>query len=117
MSNMKNRVQLIGHLGNDPEVVKFDSGKVKATFRMATNENYKNGEGEWVQDTQWHNIVAWGGVVSRIERLKLEKGAEVALQGKIVHRSYDDSEGNKKFFTEINTDAIELLNKAKEQQA
>ena len=117
MSNLKNRVQLIGHLGNDPELIKFDSGKVKATFRMATNENFKNGNGEWVNDTQWHTIVAWESLASKIERLDLQKGSEIALQGKIIHRSYDDSDGNRKYFTEINMDAFELLNKVKEKQA
>ncbi len=114
MANMKNRVQLIGHLGNDPEVVKFDSGKVKVSFRLATSENYKNGAGEWVNEVQWHTIVGWEGMAKKVERLQLTKGAEIALQGKIVHRTYDDPQGNKKYFTEINMDAFDLIKKAKE---
>ena len=117
MSNLKNRVQLIGHLGNDPEVIKFDSGKTKASFRLATNENFKNGSGEWVNETQWHNVIAWGGLVDKIERINLTKGAEIALQGKLTTRTYDDTEGKTRYVTEVNLDAFELLNKAKEKQA
>lgn len=115
MSNIKNRVQLIGHLGNDPEVLKFDSGKTKASFRMATNDRYKSAAGEWVDDTQWHNITAWGKLAERVEKAPIAKGTEVAIQGKLTHRSYDDSEGNKKYLTEINLDAFEIFTRTKEQ--
>ena len=115
MSKIRNRVQLIGHLGSDPEVLKFDSGKTKASFRMATNEKYKNATGEWVEDTQWHNIIAWGKLAERVEKSPLAKGIEVAIQGKLTHRAYDDSEGNKKYLTEINLDALEIFMKSKEQ--
>ena len=115
MSTIRNRVQLIGHLGADPEVLKFDSGKTKASFRMATNDRYKNGKGEWVDDTQWHNVIAWGRFAERIEKAPIEKGTEVAVQGKLESRSYDDAQGVKRYVTEVNMDALEVFPKAKEQ--
>lgn len=103
-------VQLIGHLGDDPEVTKFDSGKVKASFRMATNEKYKNGNGELMEDTQWHTVVIWGNAAENVEKL-LKKGKEVAILGKLTHRAYEDKEGNKKTVTEVNASAFELFGK------
>lgn len=110
MNDLRNRVQLIGHLGADPELKKFESGAAITTFRMATNENYKNKEGEWVTDTQWHNIVAWSPFAEVLKK-KLAKGKEVAVVGKLVNRTYDDSNGEKKYFTEIRLSNYELFDK------
>ncbi|NNF32851.1 MAG: single-stranded DNA-binding protein [Saprospiraceae bacterium] len=100
MRAIRNSVQLIGNLGRDVEVFTFDSGNKKASFTMATSEYYKNKEGEKAQDTQWHNIVAWGKTADLMSAL-LEKGNQVLVKGKIVNRSYEDKEGNKKFVSEI----------------
>ncbi len=100
MSTLKNKVQLIGNLGTQPEIINLESGKILAKFTMATNEHYKNAKGEKVTDTQWHNIVAWGKTAQIIEQY-LNKGQEVAIEGKLTTRSWDDKEGNKRYMTEI----------------
>jgi len=69
MNTLRNRVQLIGHLGNDPEIKTFEGGKIKAKFSMATSEYYKKENGEKVTETQWHNIVAWNGTAKIIVKL------------------------------------------------
>lgn len=94
MSTLRNKVQLIGNLGNDPEIVTVASGQKLAKFSMATNESYNNNKGERIKDTQWHNVIAWGKTAELIE-LYLGKGKEVALEGKLVTRSWDDPEGKK----------------------
>jgi single-strand DNA-binding protein len=100
MRAIRNSVQLIGNLGRDVEVFTFDSGNKKASFTMATSEYYTNKEGEKAQDTQWHNVVAWGKTADLMSAL-LEKGNQVLVKGKIVNRSYEDKEGNKKYVSEI----------------
>ncbi|MCB0806455.1 MAG: single-stranded DNA-binding protein [Bacteroidales bacterium] len=108
MNTLRNKVQLIGHLGNDPEIKSFDGGKTKARFSMATSETYKNDKGEKVTETQWHNIVAWNGTARIVEKL-LKKGNEVALEGKLITRSWDDKDGNKHWITEVVANEILLL--------
>jgi single-strand DNA-binding protein len=100
MKNLRNRVHLIGNLGMDPEVVSFENGRKLAKFSLATNESYRNGEGKKVEDTQWHNIVAWGSLAGVAEKY-LKKGNEVALEGKLTYRTYEDKKGNTKYMTEI----------------
>ena len=100
MSTLRNKVQLIGNLGNQPEVTTLDSGKKLAKFTMATNESYKNAKGEKITETQWHNIIAWGNTANIIEQY-VNKGEELAIEGKLTSRSYDDKEGNKRYITEI----------------
>ena len=100
MNTLKNNVQLIGHLGKDPELKTFDSGKTKLTATLATNDYYKNKEGEKVQDTIWHNISAWGKTAESMDKL-LSKGNELAVKGKLSNRSYEDKDGNKKYITEV----------------
>lgn len=100
MSNLRNKVQLIGHLGNDPEIINLESGKKIAKFSIATNESYKNEKGEKVEDTQWHNLVAWNKTAEIAEKY-LKKGKEVVIEGKLSSRSYDDKDGNKRYVTEI----------------
>jgi single-strand DNA-binding protein len=109
MSTLKNKVQLIGRLGNDPEVRNFDSGKTMATFSLATNETYTNNKGEKVEDTQWHNIVAWGKKVSVIENY-LKKGSEIAMEGKLINRQYE-KEGETKYVTEISLNELLMMDK------
>jgi single-strand DNA-binding protein len=110
MYALKNKVQLIGHLGNAPEVKTLESGKKMATFNVATNESYRNAKGEKVTETQWHKVVAWGKV-AEIAVKYLEKGKEVALEGKLVNRSYNDKGGQKKYVTEIQVNELLLLGK------
>ena len=107
MSNLRNSVQLIGRLGMDPEVRTFDGGRKKASFSIATNDQYKNQKGEKVQETQWHNIVIWGKLADIAEKY-LKKGAEVALEGKLVHRTYE-TKGEKKYMTEITVNELVML--------
>lgn len=108
MSTLRNKVQLIGNLGNDPEVITLDSGKKLAKFNIATNETYKNKEGERVTDTQWHNVVAWGKTADIVESY-ITKGKEVAIEGKLTSRSYEDKEGQKRYITEVVCDEILML--------
>ena len=100
MNNLKNRVNLIGNLGFDPEVKELESGKKFARISLATSESYKNNNGEQVKNTEWHNLVAWGPKASFAEKY-LKKGNEVAIEGKLSHRSYDDDKGNKRYVTEV----------------
>lgn len=109
MTTLKNNVQLIGRLGNDPELRTFDSGKKMTSFSLATNETYYNNKGEKVEDTQWHNIVAWGKKAETIESY-LKKGSEIAIQGKLVNRKYE-KEGVTKYITEINLNEMLMLDK------
>ncbi|MDC1327430.1 MAG: single-stranded DNA-binding protein [Flavobacteriales bacterium] len=108
MSTLRNKVQLIGNLGNDPEIITMDSGKKLAKFSIATNETYKNQQGERVTDTQWHNVVAWGKTAEIIEEY-VTKGKEVAVEGKLTSRSYDDKEGNKRYTTEVVCNELLML--------
>lgn len=100
MTTLRNRVQLIGNLGNDPEIINLESGKKLAKIKMATNENYTNDKGEKVTETQWHNVVAWGKTADIVEKF-LTKGKEVVIDGKLTHRTYEDKNGEKRYFTEI----------------
>ncbi len=106
MYALKNKVQLIGNLGGKPEVKETESGKKLAMFNVATSESYRNAEGEKITETQWHRVVAWGKVAEIAEKY-LDKGKEIALEGKLVTRSYTDKDGNKKYITEVQ--ATELL--------
>jgi single-strand DNA-binding protein len=108
MKNLRNRVQLIGNIGKEPEVKTFDSGKTKASFSLATSESYTDTDGKKVTDTQWHQIVAWGNTANYIESY-LEKGNRIAVDGKLVHRSYNDKDGATKYITEVLVNEILLL--------
>ncbi|RLD19102.1 MAG: single-stranded DNA-binding protein [Bacteroidetes bacterium] len=112
MNNLRNRVQLIGNIGKEPEVKTFDSGKTKASFSLATSESYTDSDGKKVTDTQWHQIVAWGNTANYIESY-LDKGNRIAVDGKLVHRSYNDKDGTTKYITEVLVSEVLLLtNKA-----
>lgn len=110
MNSLKNKVQLIGHVGNAPEIVTLESGKKLAKFSIATNESYKNAKGEKITDTQWHHIVAWGKTADLIENY-VPKGKEVGIEGKLTSRSYEDKAGQKKYITEIVCNELLLLGK------
>ncbi len=108
MNTLRNKVQLIGNLGNKPEIITLESGKKIAKFSIATNEVYKNAQGEKVTETQWHNLVAWNKTAEIVEKY-VEKGREIAIEGKLTSRSYDDKDGNKRYITEIIVNELLLL--------
>lgn len=108
MNTLRNKVQLIGNLGNTPEIITLDSGKKLAKFSIATNESYKNAQGEKITETQWHNLVAWNKTAEIVEKY-LEKGNEIAVEGKLTSRSYDDKDGNKRYITEVVVNELLML--------
>lgn len=110
MNALKNKVQLIGNLGQDPEVVTLENGSKLAKFSIATSDSYKNAQGEKVEDTQWHNIVAWGKLADIVENY-LNKGKQVAIEGKLSHRSYETKEGEKRYITEVRCNELLMLGK------
>jgi single-strand DNA-binding protein len=112
MKNMRNKVQLIGHLGANPEVKTLESGKKLVKISLATNDMYKNAAGEKIKETQWHNLIAWNKTAEIAEKF-LKKGSEVAIEGKLVNRSYSDKEGNKKYITEVVVNDLLLLDSKK----
>lgn len=110
MNASRNRVQLIGNLGSNPEIKKFDNGKVLARINLATTERYKDESGKQITDTQWHHITAWGSLANTIEKY-LKKGSEVVIQGKLVYRNYENKEGKKQYITEIVASEVIMLGK------
>lgn len=114
MKAIKNKVQLIGHLGAAPEIKIFESEKKLANISIAVNDRYKNAKGEWVDETQWFNLVAWSKLADYAEQY-LFKGAEIAIEGRIVNKSYTDKNEIKRAATEIVISEILLLSKAKEK--
>lgn len=108
MSNLRNRVQLVGNLGQDPEIIALENGQNLAKFNIATNESYKNDKGEKVENTQWHPIVAFGKTADIVKQFCV-KGKEIAIDGKLTHRSYETKEGEKKYVTEVVANEILLL--------
>ncbi|AWI25207.1 single-stranded DNA-binding protein [Flavobacterium pallidum] len=110
MNTLRNKVQLIGHAGGDPEITEFAEGRKKAILTLATHETYKNDKGEKVEETQWHRIIAWGKIAALIEKY-VPKGKEIAVEGKLTHRSYDDKNGEKRYITEVVVNELLLLGK------
>jgi single-strand DNA-binding protein len=108
MQKLRNNVRLIGRLGKDPQIRNLPSGKRMASFSLATTESYRNGQGEKVEETQWHNLVVWGKLTDVVEEY-LKKGKEIAIEGKLVHRKFETSDGEMRYITEINVDEILML--------
>lgn len=100
MNTLRNKVQLIGRLGQDPEIVSFQDGNRMAKFSLATDESYKNNKGEKVEKTFWHNVIVKNGLVNVVENY-VNKGQEIAVEGKLTYRNWEDKEGNKRYTTEI----------------
>ncbi len=113
MNSLRNRVHLIGNLGQDPEIKTLDSGKKVAHFTLATNNNYKNADGTKVDDVTWHNIVAWDGAAEIASKF-LKKGKEVCVEGRISYRTYTDKTGVQKNVAEITVIDLLLLRSGKE---
>lgn len=110
MKNLRNKVQLIGRLGMDPEVIDFDSGKKKVKFTLATTDYHKDAEGNKTQTTEWHNLVVWGKTAGIAQEF-LKKGSEIAVEGKLTHRSYEDKNGVKRYITEVIVDELVMMSK------
>lgn len=110
MNTLRNRVQLIGNVGNDPEIKTLEGGKKLASLFIATNESYTNDKGEKVEQTEWHRVTAWGKTAEIIEKY-VTKGKEVAIEGKLSHRSYDDKNGEKRCITEVIVSGIQMFGK------
>ncbi len=108
MNTLRNSVRLIGNLGSAPDLRTLDSGRKVAKLNLATSEQYTNKEGEQVQTTTWHNLVAWGKTAEIAEKF-LTKGSEVAIEGKLTNRQYTDKEGIKRYFTEIVVNDLRML--------
>jgi single-strand DNA-binding protein len=112
MFGVKNRVQLIGRLGADPVVKTLSNGSKMAKFSLATNDHYKNADGDMVEEVQWHQLVAFGKLAGLVEKF-LVKGTEVSVEGKLTNRSYVDKDGVRKHHTEI--ELVELLRLAEKK--
>jgi len=110
MNTLRNSVQLIGRLGQDPEIISFEDGNKMAKFSLATDDSYKDKEGNKVERAQWHNIIVRGGLVKVVEEYVV-KGKEIAIEGKLTNRSYDTQEGEKRYVTEILVNELLMLGK------
>lgn len=110
MNAIRNKVQLIGRLGQEPEIINFADGNKIAKFSLATDDSYKDKDGKKVERTEWHNIVVRGGLVKIVEDY-VTKGKEVAIDGKLTTRTWDDKEGNKRYITEVLCNELLLLGK------
>ena len=110
MNALRNNVRLIGNLGDAPKVRKLDNGRTVANFSVATNEIYKNSDGDKVSETTWHKLVAWGKPAEVAEKY-LKKGSEIAVDGRITNRSYEDKSGENHYVTEIIVNNILMLDK------
>ena len=114
MRNLRNKVNLIGYLGMDPKVTELAGDRKMVKFTLATNDIYRNAQGEKVVDTQWHNIITWGNNAAFAGKY-LKKGMEVAVEGRLTHREYEDKKGEKRFFTEVVVDNILILHGNRQQ--
>jgi single-strand DNA-binding protein len=115
MNSLRNSVQLIGNLGMDPDVKTLESGKKVAKFSIATTENFKNGEGKKVSETTWHNLVVWDKL-AEISGKYLKKGNQVAVEGRLVHRNYEDKQGVIRYITEVVVNELVMLKSPKEKE-
>ncbi|CAA0141035.1 single-stranded DNA-binding protein [Tenacibaculum maritimum] len=108
MNTLRNKVQLIGNLGNDPEIITLEDGKKLAKISLATNDSYKDASGEKIDKVYWHNLIAWNKTAEIVEKY-LTKGKEIAIEGKLVSRSYETKEGEKRYITEIVINELLML--------
>src|SRR5690606_28810292 len=105
--SLRNRVTLIGHTGKEVEVFNFENGGMKASVTLATNDFYTNAKGEKVEETQWHTLVAFGKTAEIMQKY-VQKGKEIAVEGKLTYRSYE-KDGQKMYITEIRVEELVLL--------
>lgn len=105
--SLRNKVTLIGRTGKEVEIVKFENGQL-AKVSLATSEHYTNAKGEKVEETQWHNLICYGKTAEIMEKY-VEKGKEIAIEGKIQYKTYEDKDGQKRYSTEIRVEELLLL--------
>ncbi|SFS84303.1 single-strand binding protein [Zhouia amylolytica] len=110
MNSLKNKVQLIGRLGQDPEIITFEDGGKIARFNLATDDSYKDKQGNKIERTYWHPVVVKNGLVKVVENY-ITKGKEIAIEGKLTNRSWDDNEGKKHYVTEVVVNELLMLGK------
>ena len=110
MKSLRNSVQLIGNLGNDPEVKEVANGTKMVRLSLATTENYHKANGEKASDTQWHNLVIWGKLADVAEKY-LKKGKQIAVEGKLETNTYDDKDGQRKYFTQVRVNDLVMFGK------
>lgn len=110
MNALRNKVQLIGRLGQDPEIINFTDGNKMAKFSLATDDSYKDKNGNKVERAYWHNVVVRGGLVKVVENY-ITKGKEIAVEGKLTNRSYETASGEKRYVTEILCNELLMLSK------
>ena len=114
--SMINKAILVGRLGKDPEVRYTPDGAMVTSFSLATDEQWKDKSGEKVQKTEWHNISCWGGL-AKIAEQYVKKGDPLYIEGKIRTRSYDDKNGNKRYFTDIHVENLEMLGRKSDRDS
>lgn len=112
MNAIRNRVQLIGRLGKDPEIKTFEDGNKIAKFTLATDDSYKDAQGQKIERTQWHTVVVKKTGLSKIIEQYVSKGQEIAIDGKLTYRNWEDANGNKRYITEVHCNELMLLRKA-----
>ena len=110
MTTMNNRLQLIGNVGNDPEIKNLEGNKKLAIVSIATSEKYRNQKGDMIEDTQWHRVSAWGNTAEIIEKYVV-KGSKIAIEAKLSYKTYEDKNGVKQYQTEITAAGVQLLGK------
>ena len=115
MEKSVNKVELNGFVGANPEIIETKNGGKFARFSVATSENYKNRDGEWITDTTWHNIVAWNKIAETIEK-HIKKGTRLSLMGKLVNRNYTGKDGQKHYITEIQMSSYEVVETTKKEE-
>ena len=113
-----NKVILIGRLGKDPEITTFESGNRKMSVTLATTERYRDRDNNWVDQTEWHNLVAWGNLANDIadKRRNYAKGDMMYVEGRLRTRQYTDSQGTNRYVTEIQVDKIMQLMSGRQNQ-
>lgn len=112
MNNLRNNVQLVGNIGLTPEIIAYQEGKKLAKFNLATKEFFVNSKGERATETQWHRLVAWGRNAEIVEQY-LKKGQKITVEGKLVNRTYEGKDGQKRTSTEIHVQKLLMLMKSK----
>ncbi len=115
MKDLINQVQLVGHLGHDPEMINFASGSNLVKLRIATNESYKDKRGNYNDITQWHTVSAWGKLAERMAK-SLAKGHRVLISGRLENRSWEDKDGNKRRMTQVKARDFALLTKNRQKE-
>lgn len=110
MNSLKNSVRLMGFLGGDPEIMEFGDQQKRAKVSLATHSRYKNTDGDWVSDTQWHTLIFWRRQAEFAEKF-LRKGSEISIEGKLVSRSYVDKDDLTRYVTEVTVNEVIVLNR------